>query len=100
VPLLRIAQRATIIAIGNDSNLSSAEDAATYLSRHGVKPSILPVAGDDDYIPHILLDRAWKLRADFIVMGGFSHWRLTEHICRGTSHWLLEATHTPLFMAH
>lgn len=100
VPMLRIAQRATIVAIGNDSNLSSAEDAATYISRHGVKPSILPLAGDDDYIPHILLDRAWKLRTDYIVMGGFGHWRLTEHICRGTSHWLLEATHTPLVMVH
>jgi hypothetical protein len=100
VPLLRIAQRATIIAVGDDSNLSSAEDAATYISRHGVKPSILPVAGDDDYIPHILLDRAWKLRTDYIVMGGFSHWRLIERNCLGTSHWLLKATHTPLFMAH
>lgn len=99
-PLLRHAASVTIVEICQGAAPSTAEDAAIYLSRHGIKPAILRLNGEDDYVPPLLLAQARTMRADYIVMGGFGHWRLTEHLFRGNTHWLLGASHTPLFLAH
>lgn len=100
VPLLRLAGNVVLVEIGDGSTCTPAEDAATYIGRYGIKPMIRRLDGRDDYVPLLLLREARHLRADYMVMGGFGDWRLAEHLFRGNSHWLLEASHVPLFMAH
>lgn len=100
VPLLGRAASVTIVAIGPAPLRDDGEEAARYLSRHGIKPAVRQIEGRDDYVPPLLLDEAKRLQADYLVMGGFGHWRLVEHIIRGNSHWLLGAARVPLFMVH
>lgn len=100
VPLMRFAGDVTIVEIGDETSAIAGEEAATYLARHGIHPAILRVPQDDDFLPIALLDRARALRADYLVMGGFGHWRLTERLLRCNSHWMLTSAHIPLLMAH
>lgn len=100
VPILRLASDVTILEVEDGSRGASSEEAARYLCRHGIKPAILRVNGEDDYVPPLLLAHATTLDADYIVMGGFGHWRLIEQMIRGNSHWILGSTHVPLFMVH
>lgn len=99
-PILRLASDVTIVEVDDGSKGASSEEAARYLCRYGIKPAILRISGGDDYVPPLLLAHATTLHADYIVMGGFGHWRLIEQMIRGNSHWILGTTHVPLFMVH
>lgn len=101
LPLLRQAASVTIVAIRTGGlRDDDGEEAARYLSRYDVNPALCRLEGKDDYVPTLLLDEAKRLQADYLVMGGFGHWRLVERIIRGNSHWLLGAARIPLFMVH
>ena len=47
-----------------------------------------------------ILDHARASAADFLVMGGYSHWRVSELILGGTTRTILDSAPLPVFMAH
>lgn len=100
IPLLVLAAEATIVEVDAGSIRIPAEEAAAYLSRHGVKATIERCAGDAAQVVPLLVTTADRLQADYIVMGGFGHWRLMERIFHGTSHEMLRQARLPVLMAH
>jgi nucleotide-binding universal stress UspA family protein len=101
VPLLQLAASVTILEIDDGSVKAGAEDAATYLSRHGVHARIVRApTGDDDDAGTVLLAKADSEKFDYMVMGGFGHSRFAEALFGGVTRRMLTESPIPLFMAH
>jgi len=100
VPLLKLARVVTLFEVGESEVPSSVEDAAEYLSRHDIHPVIerrRPIA---KHKADIILDQIHQERADYVVMGGFSHLRLQEALFGGVTRTMLGKCPVPIFMAH
>jgi nucleotide-binding universal stress UspA family protein len=100
VPLLQLAGSVTIVEVEDGSVNPGAEEAAAYLSRHGVHATIVRAATDGDDAGTVLLAKANSERFDYLVMGGFGHSRLVEALFGGVTRRLLTETQIPLFLAH
>ena len=75
------------------------EEAATYLSRHGIHARAVEKITDDP-ISDAILTRARDIGASYIVMGAFGHSRMVEAIFGGVSLAMLQASEIPLLLAH
>ena len=48
----------------------------------------------------VILDEIRQQKADYVVMGGFSHLRFTEALFGGVTKTMLSEAPVPVFMAH
>lgn len=100
VPLLTLADRVTLLEVEGDSIAAPAEEAAAYLSRHGVHAEILRVPADSRGTAATIAEQAAKGRFDYVVTGGFGHRRFVERLLGGVTRYLLTHSPIPLFLAH
>lgn len=99
VPLLTLADKVTIVEVGNEPSNTPAEEAAVHLSRHDVHPDVVRVQPIDGDVGARLLMEARNRAADYIVMGGFGHSRIRETFFGGVTRMLLGQSPVPLFLA-
>ena len=76
-----------------------------YLSRHGIHAELkvetaYPDARDTDFLSACLNAEAQQMKAAYVVMGGYSHSRVSEYIFGGLTRSMLAASSIPLFIAH
>ncbi|MFA6124425.1 universal stress protein [Sphingomonas sp.] len=100
VPLLRYAERVTIIAIGDESDRLPAEAAAVYLSRYDIHAEIEHVALDGAKVGDVLFGRVSGGHFGYVVMGGFGHHRVAEALFGGVTRMMLTKSPVPIFLAH
>lgn len=100
VPLLTLAERVVLLEVDDGSVRHPAEQAASYLARHGVEPRIERAAAPREGAAGVLLDNAASGRADWIVMGGFGHSRFVQSLFGGVSRRLIDESPVPLVLAH
>ncbi len=100
VPLLRLASSVSLLEVDDGSIKAPAEEAATYLSRHGIHPNIIRAAPDGDPASSVILAKANSEKFDYLVMGGFSHSRLVEALLGGVTRRMLIESPISLFLAH
>lgn len=100
VPLLRLASQVTLLEVENGSIAIPAEDAALYLSRHGVKANIRKVQPYGSKAALVILDEASAEAFAYVVMGGFGHARFAEALLGGVTRLMLRESPIPLFLAH
>ncbi|MGZ8361632.1 MAG: universal stress protein [Allosphingosinicella sp.] len=98
LPLLQLAKHVTILEVADGSAGEPAEEAAAYLSRHGVHPVIVRKSGDSP--ADVILDSAFAAPTDYLVMGAFGHSRLVESLFGGVTRRLLKESPVPLLIAH
>lgn len=96
VPLLMLARSVTIVEIDQGECPVPAEDAAAYLSRHGIHAEI--IRWPDGRVAEGLLALAQV--TDYLVMGAFGHSRLREALFGGVTRRLLQESPIPLLLAH
>ncbi|BAU92392.1 UspA domain-containing protein [Methylorubrum populi] len=101
LPLLSLAERVCVVAVGPDAHRAGAEGTAAYLTRHGLAATThllpdQPAVGAGD----ALLRFAGREGADLLVMGAYGHSRLREWIFGGATHDILQATHVCCLMSH
>ncbi len=77
-----------------------AEDAAAYLSRHGVHSRILREPAGRLLVEDVILREVGEKQIDYVVMGGFGHARITEALLGGVTRKMLSASPVPLLIAH
>jgi nucleotide-binding universal stress UspA family protein len=100
VPLLQLANSVSILEVEDGSVKKGAEEAAAYLSRHGVHATIVRAATEGDDAGTVLLAKANSEKFDYLVMGGFGHSRFYEAAFGGVTRRLLTHSQIPLFLAH
>lgn len=100
VPLLRLAQRVTIVEIADGSVAVSAEVAAAYLSRHDIHVAVHPKQPSGSNTGREILTLVKLMGPDYLVMGGFGHSRVREALFGGVSRTMLSESPVPLFLAH
>jgi len=74
-------------------------NTARHLARHGTNAALttLPPAKE---VGNAILSYAAESADDYIVMGGYGHWKLTEFVLGGTTRTILSSMTAPVFMAH
>lgn len=100
LPLLRHATDVALVEFDDGSVPITAEDAATYLARHGILATVHPPHPLAGNAGKALLERVERDRADYLVMGGYGHSRLRERLFGGVTRTLLSKSPVPLFLAH
>lgn len=97
-PLLALAKSVSIVILGKPEGLP-AEEAASYLSRHGIEPRI-----DRHEIDRDVADELLRLCADrrpaYCVMGAYSHARIRESLFGGVTRRMLAESPVPLILGH
>jgi nucleotide-binding universal stress UspA family protein len=100
MPLLGHAENVTLFYVDDGSLVIPVEEAARYLSRHGIEPMIRREAAGSARPGKAILTEAGRGLYDLIVMGAYSRSRTIETIFGGASRSLLEQATAPVFMAH
>jgi nucleotide-binding universal stress UspA family protein len=98
VPLLRLASSVRLFQI-DDARGASAEDAAAYLSRHGIHASIRYMR-DGHHRDALIRIECSTWHADWCLIGAYGHGRLRETVFGGTTRSLLGSSAVPLVLGH
>lgn len=99
VPLLTLARDVEIFTTRDGGDGAAPDEAAEYLSRHGVHATVR--IADDAAQPadRLIAEEARHWRADYIVMGAYSHGRLMESF-GGVTRRMLSNSKLPLVLGH
>lgn len=98
MPCLTMADVVTILI--SPKRAASAKDLAGHLAWHGVKASVRQFRVGPRSVGETLLAEARALKADLLVIGGYSHVRARELLFGGVTRHILAATEIPVMMAH
>ena len=102
LPLLARADTVEVVCVKDVEEAPDEPSGAQilrHLERHGVAGALREIRTTEDEAA-ALLSRAADSGADFLVMGGYGHWRLRELIFGGTTQTVLAESKLPVFMAH
>jgi nucleotide-binding universal stress UspA family protein len=106
VGLLKISSDVKVVSIEEDKDEAfPATTLLEYLSRHGIHAELnvetaRPEAWDDDYPYACLISKAEQMNAAYVVMGGYSHSRISEFMFGGLTRSMLAGSPVPVFIAH
>jgi len=100
VPLLQIAQSVTLYEVDDESITAPAEEAAAYLSRHGIKAEIIRDQSPPRMVDDLLLEKAKSGRFSYVIMGAYSRPRVIESLFGGVTKRMLRDSPVPLLIAH
>lgn len=99
VPLLRLASEVRLFLARVPEEPLNHEEAAEYLSRHGIHASVQTYEGALRSVPGLIGDEARMWHADYIVMGAYSRGRLRETF-GGVTKTMLAKSRLPLVLGH
>ena len=75
-------------------------ELATYLARHSIPVSVVPLATEGRNDAETLIRHATDMDAELIVMGGYGHSRLQDWFLGSTTSNMLKSADRPLLLAH
>lgn len=99
VPLLKLASDVQLFTARNGAETTAPEEAAEYLSRHGISASIRVIEDGLHRADELIMDACVQFRADYVVMGAYSHGSLIEAF-GGVTKRLLSGSALPLILGH
>lgn len=106
VGLLKLASEVRVFHINEQKDEAfPSTSLLEYLSRHGIHAELKvetahPDAQDADFVSACLNAEAEQKKAAYIVMGGYSHSRISEYMFGGLTRSMLAGSTVPLFIAH
>ena len=103
MPLLRHAGQVVIVAVSEDddySALASVDDLARRMAWHGIHAQPQCIAPNGRAVAQVLSGAARDLRADLVVMGGYSQSRIKEMIFGGCTETFLRAAECAVMLVH
>lgn len=99
VPLLKLASDVRLFLARVPDEPVDHEEAAEYLSRHGIHASVQIYEGAIRSVPWLIGDEALMWHADYILMGAYSRGRLRETF-GGVTKSMLAKNRLPLVLGH
>jgi nucleotide-binding universal stress UspA family protein len=105
LPLLRTAQKVTVLAINPERGLAGhgdipSADISLHLARHGVKAEAAHTVATDIADGPALLSYAADIGVDLIVAGAYGHSRMRELAFGGVTRTLLNEMTVPVLFSH
>lgn len=100
MPIVQFAESVTLFEVDDGSLGAPAEEAATYLSRHGVQAEILRERAPSRKVDDLLLHKAKSGGFSYVVMGAYSRPRGLEALFGGVTRRMLRDSPVPLLLAH
>lgn len=100
VPLLSFARNVTLFYVDDKSMGAPIEDAARYLSRHGIEPEVKKEPAGIDRVSAVLRRESEAGHYDYVVMGGFGHSRTVETFFGGATQGMLKKCRVPMLLVH
>ena len=100
VPLLKLAGSVILFEIADGLRRAPAEDAARYLSRHGVHATVDRIDNRTTAPSDLIRDACASLQPGYCVMGAYGHAQLREAIFGGVTRSMLSDSPVPLVIAH
>ena len=101
MPLLRLAERVTVLTIeGGTTPGPSGEEAARHLRRNGVKTTALTLKPGARSTGEAILDYAKTNGCDLLVKGAYTQSRLRQMMFGGATRHILANATLPVLMAH
>lgn len=100
VPMIALASDVKLLQVGDISDYAiPVEDAATYLSRHGINAEV-QLAPAADSLAVAIRSEADRHGAAYLVMGAYSRRPVREAIFGGVTRAMLSACSLPLVLGH
>jgi nucleotide-binding universal stress UspA family protein len=100
VPLLKLASTVTLLNVDGAGKDHPPEEAARYLSRHGVRATV-EYRKDGIRAPDVhILDACTAHRAVYCAIGAYGHSRRLENWFGGVTRRLLEKSERPILLGH
>ncbi|MDX3807865.1 MAG: universal stress protein [Bosea sp. (in: a-proteobacteria)] len=100
LPLLKRADSVTLLLVDPGSDEEPGVEVAMFLSRHGVRLTVETVQSHGGAIADVIAAHALSHGKDLIVLGAYTHRRLTEIVLGGVTRSLLLHAPVPLLIAH
>ena len=101
MPILERAEQVTLVTVDLRSGEAlSADHLVVLLERHGVQISVQGARSHGAAIGEVLLGRARELSCDLLVMGGYGHSPLREHLFGGPTYFVLRHMNVPVLLSH
>jgi nucleotide-binding universal stress UspA family protein len=101
LPILERADRVTVVTVDlRAGEALSVGHLETLLERHGVNAAALGARSHGRPIGAVLLAEAHRLGCDLLVMGGYGHAPLREHLFGGATHHVVEHMDLPVLLSH
>jgi len=100
IGMLRMSSQVRVVRFTEDKEVGFPDTGLVeFLSRHGISAELDIRTVSNDFADD-LVDYARVYRAEYVVMGGYSHSRAGEFLFGGVTRALLRACPTSLIMAH
>lgn len=99
VPLLALATDVRILMVRDGSTQIQPIEAAEYLSRHGIHPSVHIIDDGLQAPDALIMAECADWRADYVLMGAYGHGRLMETF-GGVTKRMLANSKVPLVLGH
>ena len=77
----------------------SVDEAASYLSRHGISAEIMTRESDERPVSDVILNEAHAIGASYVVIGAYGMPRLVEAIFGGVTDGMLRKSDLPVLLA-
>ena len=101
LPILQRATKVFVLSINpKDSKHLPGADIAAHLARHGCKTEAARTVASDISVSDAILSDASNVGADFIVMGAYGHYRLSEWALAGATRDVLNTMTGPVLFSY
>lgn len=101
-PFIAHASKVYLVCVTDEKAVD--DDTGNHLvenmHKSGVKTEIIRVRADGEPVGDVLQTKAFELRADLLVMGGFGHSRLREFVLGGATKSVLTNVVLPILLSH
>lgn len=99
VPLLQRAASVTLMDVNHPAGDFTIDEAASYLSRHGIHAEIVTRMSLGALVSDVLLNEACEIEAAYLVIGAYGLPRSVEAIFGGVTAELLHRSDLPILLA-
>jgi nucleotide-binding universal stress UspA family protein len=99
LPILEKAEQVTVLTVDlRSGDALSVDSLVRLLERHGVSVSTEGARSYGRSIGETLLENAQRLGCELLVMGGYGHSPIREHLIGGPTYYALEHMNVPILL--